>query len=249
MVPFAPSLRSARGSAATPPSPHFEFRRCPPFRRCRSPFETPGGGNKTGEKIVDQRVTTSSDPAGPPLLAQPFDVECFPVARQPWIANGMRKPLHASRRWTRKRHTQATGASSSFTTSGGRNNIDELIGGAERGILVIRPWYLREVDPRTILYRGLTRVGTFLIENRKVAKSVSNVRFNRSPLFMLHVLQALGPSERLAGTEQGGAIAMPSSKVRDFNCTSLSEAVYKRGRGHAVSNPAIHRGIAREFTP
>lgn len=71
----------------------------------------------------------------------------------------------------------------------------------------------------------VTRDGTFLIENGKIAKSIRNPRFNESPLFMLNSLEMLGRTERLAGTEQGGDVAMPSIKVRDFNCTSLFEAV------------------------
>jgi predicted Zn-dependent protease len=81
------------------------------------------------------------------------------------------------------------------------------------------------VDPRTILYTGLTRDGTFLIENGKVTKSVKNFRFNDSPLFMLNNLEAVGRPVRLSGTEGGGAVIMPPVKVRDFNFTSLSDAV------------------------
>jgi len=191
----------------------------------RSPFVKAGGGNKIGEKIVDNRVTIFSDPADPQLLAQPFDGEGFPIARQLWIENGTLKQLYYSRFWAKKQGKQPTGAPSSLKMSGGSASIDEMIRGTERGILVTRLWYLREVDPRTILYTGLTRDGTFLIENGKVSRSAQNFRFNESPLFMLNNLEALGKAERLAGTEQGGSIVMPSIKVRDFNFTSLSEAV------------------------
>jgi predicted Zn-dependent protease len=170
-------------------------------------------------------VTLFSDPADPQLLAQPFDGEGFPIARQVWIENGTLKQLYYSRFWAKKMGKQATGAPSSLKMSGGSESLDDLVRGTERGILVTRLWYLREVDPRTILYTGLTRDGTFLIENGKVSRTVQNLRFNESPLFMLNNLEALGRTERLAGTEQGGAIAMPSIKVRDFNFTSLSEAV------------------------
>jgi predicted Zn-dependent protease len=81
------------------------------------------------------------------------------------------------------------------------------------------------VDPRTILFTGLTRDGTFLIENGKVSKSIKNLRFNESPLFMLNNIDSIGPSVRIAGTEGGGPIVMPALKVRDFNFTSLSDAV------------------------
>ena len=191
----------------------------------RSPFVKQGGGNKIGEKIVDSRVTLFSDPADPQLLAQPFDGEGFPIARQVWIENGTLKQLYYSRFWAKKQGKQPTGAPSSLKMSGGSASIDEMIRGTERGILVTRLWYLREVDPRTILYTGLTRDGTFLIENGKISRSAQNFRFNESPLYMLNNLEALGKAERLAGTEQGGSIVMPSIKVRDFNFTSLSEAV------------------------
>ena len=84
---------------------------------------------------------------------------------------------------------------------------------------------MRPVDPRTVLYTGLTRDGTFLIENGKISKSIKNLRFNESPLFMLNNLEALGRTERVAGTEAGGDVVMPVLKVRDFNFTSLSDAV------------------------
>ena len=191
----------------------------------RSPFVKQGGGNKIGEKIVDSRVTIFSDPADPQLLAQPFDGEGFPISRQVWIEGGTLKQLYYSRFWAKKQGKQATGFPSSLKMSGGTASIDEMIAGTERGILVTRLWYLREVDPRTILYTGLTRDGTFLIENGKISHAAQNFRFNESPLFMLNNLESLGKAERLAGTEQGGAIVMPSIKVRDFNFTSLSEAV------------------------
>ena len=191
----------------------------------RSPFSKQGGGNKIGEKIVDDRVSVISDPADPMLLAQPFDGEGFPLGKQIWIENGVLKQLFYSRFWAKKQNQKATGSPSSIRMSGGTKTVDELVAGTDRGILVTRLWYLREVDPRTILYTGLTRDGTFLIENGKISRSVQNFRFNESPLFMLNNLEALGKAERLAGTEQGGAIVMPSMKVKDFNFTSLSEAV------------------------
>ena len=108
---------------------------------------------------------------------------------------------------------------------GGTTPLEEMIRTTQRGILVTRLWYLREVDPRTILYTGLTRDGTFLIENGKISKAIKNFRFNDSPLFMLNNLEAMGPAVRLAGTEAGGAVVVPPIKVKDFTFTSLSDAV------------------------
>ena len=103
--------------------------------------------------------------------------------------------------------------------------MDDMIKSTPRGILVTRLWYLRQVDPRTMLYTGLTRDGTFLIENGKITKAMKNFRFNESPLFMLNNLEALGRAVRVAGTEAGGDVVMPTIKVQDFNFTSLSDAV------------------------
>lgn len=191
----------------------------------RSPFTKQGGGNKIGEKILDSRVTLLSDPADPQLLGQPFDGEGMPVGRQVWVENGILKQLYYSRFWGKKQGKTATANPTTFKMNGGTESIDDLIKGTTRGVLVTRLWYLREVDPRTILYTGLTRDGTYLVENGKVTKALKNFRFNESPLFMLNNLEALGRAERLAGTEQGGDVVMPAIRVKDFNFTSLSDAV------------------------
>lgn len=191
----------------------------------RSPFSKVGGGNKVGEKIVDERVTMFSDPADPQLLAQPFDGEGMRLDRQVWVENGVLKQLQYSRYWAKKQEKVATGGASSLKMQGGSSSIAEMIRSTQRGILVTRLWYLRPVDPRTLLYTGLTRDGTFLIEEGRISRSIRNLRFNESPLFMLNNVEMIGAAERLAGTEAGGAVVMPALKVRDFNFTSLSEAV------------------------
>jgi predicted Zn-dependent protease len=191
----------------------------------RSPFSKRGGGNKVGEKIVDSRISLFSDPRDAQLLAQPFDNEGLPLGRQVWIENGVLKQLAYSRFWAKKQNQQPTGNPSSIKMAGDTASIDDMIRSTKRGILVTRLWYLREVDPRTILYTGLTRDGTFLVEDGKISKAIRNLRFNESPLFMLNNVEELGRPIRVAGTEAGGAVVMPPIKVRDFNFTSLSEAV------------------------
>jgi predicted Zn-dependent protease len=191
----------------------------------RSPFSKQGGGNKIGDKIVDSRVTIFSDPQDPQLLSQPYDGEGLPLRRQVWVENGVLKQLYYTRFWAQKGNKQATGFPSSIKMQGGTTSTEEMIKSTPRGILVTRLWYLREVDPRTLLYTGLTRDGTFLIENGKITKAIKNFRFNDSPLFLLNNLEAIGPAVRIAGTEAGGAVVMPTIKARDFNFTSLSDAV------------------------
>jgi predicted Zn-dependent protease len=191
----------------------------------RSAFTKQGGGNKIGEKIVDERVTLFSDPQDSQLLTPPFDGQGLPLARQVWVEKGVLKQLFYSRFWAQKQGKTPTGGPSSFKMVGGTTSMEDMIKSTPRGVLVTRLWYLRQVDPRTILYTGLTRDGTFLIENGKITKSLKNFRFNESPLFLLNNIEAIGPAVRLAGTEQGGGIVMPAIKAKDFNFTSLSDAV------------------------
>ncbi|MEO8580759.1 MAG: TldD/PmbA family protein [Gemmatimonadales bacterium] len=191
----------------------------------RSAFAKQGGGNKIGEQIVDKRVTITSDPQDPQLLSQPYDGQGLPLARQVWVENGALKQLFYTRFWAQKQGKQPTGFPSSIKMAGGMTSIDDMIKSTPRGILVTRLWYLRQVDPRTILFTGLTRDGTFLVENGKISKAIKNFRFNESPLFLLSNLEAIGPAVRLAGTEGGGPVVMPPIKAKDFNFTSLSDAV------------------------
>jgi predicted Zn-dependent protease len=191
----------------------------------RSAFTKQGGGTKVGEKIVDERVTLLSDPADPQLLTNAFDFQGLPSKRQVWIENGVLKKLTYSRFWAQKKNQQPDAGTNAVKFVGGTQTREDLIKSTQRGILVTRLWYLRPVDPRTVLYTGLTRDGTFLIENGKITKAIKNFRFNESPLFMLNNLEGLGKAERVAGTEAGGDVVMPVIKVRDFNFTSLSDAV------------------------
>ena len=107
-------------------------------------------------------------------------------------------------------------------------SLEQMIAETQRGLLVTRFWYIRAVDPRTVLYTGLTRDGTFLIENGKIVKAVKNLRFNESPVFMLNNLEDLGRPIRVSASEAGGPgtpIVMPPIRCRDFTFSSISDAV------------------------
>lgn len=191
----------------------------------RSAFSKPGGGTQIGSKILDERVTIISDPADPQLFGAPFDGQGLPLARQVWVEKGVLQNLRYSRFWAQKQGKQPTGFPTTLKLLGGEASVEDMIRSTPRGILVTRFWYLRQVDPRTLLFTGLTRDGTFLIEDGKISKAVRNLRFNESPLFMLGKLEMIGRPVRLAGTEGGGNVVLPALKVRDFNFTSVSEAV------------------------
>lgn len=191
----------------------------------RSAFSKAGGGTKVGERIVDERVTLVSDPRDPLLLGAPFDGDGLPLARETWIENGVLKQLAYTRFWGKKQGQAPTGGAGALRMVGGNETTESLVAGCPRGILVTRLWYLRPVDPRTLVYTGLTRDGTFLVEHGKVVRAIKNLRFNDSPLFMLSNLAGVGAPVRTAGGDGGPTVAMPPIRVRDFNFTSLSDAV------------------------
>jgi predicted Zn-dependent protease len=194
----------------------------------RSFFSKPGGGNKIDTKVVDERVTILSDPFDPDVAGSPFTSEGLPTRRSVWIDKGVVTTLDYDRYWAQKKGVAPTASGGSLKMSGGSSTMEEMIASTTRGLLVTRFWYLRPVDQRTILYTGLTRDGTFLIENGKITRAVKNLRFNDSPVFMLNNLEALGMPVRVSASEDGGpgqAIMVPPLKVRDFNFTSLSDAV------------------------
>jgi predicted Zn-dependent protease len=194
----------------------------------RSFFSKPGGGTKIGMKVVDERVTLLSDPLDPEAYGATFGGDGLPSRKLTWIENGVVKNLAYDRWWAQQQGAEASAFPGSLRMLGGTTSLDEMIASTERGLLVTRFWYIRPVDPRTILYTGLTRDGTFLIENGRVTRAVKNLRWNESPIFMLNNVDAMGVPVRVSASESGGpgqAVVMPPLKVRDFTFTSLSDAV------------------------
>jgi predicted Zn-dependent protease len=188
----------------------------------RSPFSRAGGGNRIGEKVVDERVTLYSDPTDRALLGAPFDLQGLPIGRMVWIEKGVLKNLAYTRFWAQKQGKSPTGGplAGGLALTGGTKSTAEIIAGCARGILVTHFFYIRSLDPRTVLQTGLTRDGTFLIENGTITRALKNFRWNESPLLMLNRLEDIGRPEP---TEAGRL--MPALRVREFNFTSLSDAV------------------------
>jgi predicted Zn-dependent protease len=129
------------------------------------------------------------------------------------------KNLYTSRFWAQKENISDIPPPDNFIMEGGTQSVEDMIKSTPRGILVTRLWYIRPVDPQTLLYTGLTRDGTFYIENGKIKHPVKNFRFNESPIIMLNNLEALGKPVRVGGN------LVPPLKIRDFTFTSLSDAV------------------------
>lgn len=185
----------------------------------RSFMAKEGGGNKLGEKIVDERVNIYSDPLHPLVPASTWTGEGLPRNKTSWLENGVVKNLAYGRYWADQKGVAPLPFPANGIMDGGDASLEDLIKDTKKGILVTRTWYIRTVDPQTLLYTGLTRDGTFYIENGKLKHPVKNFRFNESPIIMLNNLEALGKQVRINGN------LIPYMKIRDFTFTSLSDAV------------------------
>ncbi len=185
----------------------------------RSFLSKKGGGIRLGEKLFDERVNIYSDPTNPEIPRAGFAGDGRPQEKVSWIENGVVKNLSYSRFWADKKGVKATPPPPGFIMVGGNESLADLIKGTSKGILVTRFWYIRAVDPQTLLYTGLTRDGTFYIENGQIKYPIKNFRFNESPVIMLNNLEALGKPVRVNGC------LIPPLKIRDFTFSSLSDAV------------------------
>jgi predicted Zn-dependent protease len=185
----------------------------------RSAFSRPGSGTRIGEKLFSESVTLRSDPTDANVPGSPWASDGRAHGSQTWIERGTLRALHGSRYWSEKSGTPLPPQPSRYTMDGGGGTLEELIRGTARAVLVTRLWYIRSVDPRTLLYTGLTRDGTFLVEDGRIAHAVNNFRFNESPIAMLQDVQALSAPVRANGA------MVPAMRLGRFDFTSVSDAV------------------------
>ncbi len=185
----------------------------------RSFMSKEGGGTKLGEKIVDERINLYTDPWNPLVPSAPWSQDGQPRKKMHLLKNGVVSNLFYSRYWAEQKGVDPVPFPSNGIMEGGDASLEDLIKDTKKGVLVTRLWYIRTVDPQTLLYTGLTRDGTFFIENGKIKHPIKNFRFNESPIIMLNNLETLGQQVRIDGN------LVPYMKVRDFTFTSLSDAV------------------------
>lgn len=185
----------------------------------RSFFSRPGGGNKIGEKVAGENITVVSDPTHPELLGRPFWSDGLPARKLVWIRNGVLGQLFYDRYWAQKQKKEPTGFPSNIVFEGENRTLEDLIQETDRAVLVTRFWYIRFVDPQTILLTGLTRDGTFWIEDGEVRHAIKNFRFNESPMAVLNRVTGMTRPER------AGGMLVPAIRASEFTFSSLSEAV------------------------
>ncbi|MEV6686344.1 metallopeptidase TldD-related protein [Streptomyces sp. NPDC051130] len=210
----------------------------------RTVFSKPGGGTRIGERLSRLPLTLRSDPNAAGLESAPFviahssgdDASVFdnglPVPATEWISGG-----ELARLTTTRHSADLTGLPLSpgfgnlILDGGGEKSLEEMVAGTGhqgRGLLLTCLWYIREVDPATLLLTGLTRDGVYLVENGEVIGEVNNFRFNESPVDLLSRATEAGRSEKTLPREWSDwftRTSMPALRIPDFNMSSVSKGV------------------------
>jgi predicted Zn-dependent protease len=179
---------------------------------------------KVGDKLFPETITLHSDPRDAATHGMPFDGEGFALEPHKWIDKGALTGLTYTRYWGKKQDKPPTGQPNGWTLEGGTTSREELLKGVDRGVLITRFWYLRDLDPQTILATGLTRDGVFLVEKGEIKGPVNNFRFNESPVHMLAKCDGLGAT-MIPGGGEGGGMRVPILRTHEFNLASTSDAV------------------------
>ena len=207
----------------------------------RSVFSRPGGGTRIGDRLTRLPFELRSDPLEPGLESPPFlaatsssgDTSVFdnglPLEPTDWLADGHLEHLRYHRAGAARSGVTPAGFISNLVLElpGATASLEEMIARTERGLLLTCLWYIREVDPSTMLLTGLTRDGVYVIEDGEVKGAANNFRFNESPIDLLGRVTEVGGSTRALGREFGEYLnrtRMPALRVADFNMSSVSKA-------------------------
>jgi predicted Zn-dependent protease len=207
----------------------------------QSVFSKPGGGTRVGEKLSGAPLTLRSDPFLPGQECEPFlatgassrEASVFDngLGLQPtdWIQDGTLTALLQTRHSARLTGLPVTPIIDNLelVAADGRGTTESLVAEVERGLLLTCLWYIREVDPQTLLLTGLTRDGVFLVERGEVVGAVNNFRFNESPVGMLRRVAKSAQTENTLAREWGDYFTrtrMPALRIADFNMSSVSQA-------------------------
>jgi predicted Zn-dependent protease len=207
----------------------------------RSVFSRPGGGTRVGEQLSDVALTLRSDPRMPGQQCAPFVVagassressvfdNGLSLGSTDWIADGQLAALLQTRHSAQVTGLPVTPAVDNLELRApdAAGDVASLVAGTDRGLLLTCLWYIREVDPQTLLLTGLTRDGVFLVEGGEVVGAVNNFRFNESPVAMMRRVAAVSDTDNTRAREWGDYFTrtrMPALRVDGFNMSSVSQA-------------------------
>ncbi len=188
------------------------------------------GTTKVGEKLFSDAFTLKSEIGNPILRQTPVGVDGMAARPVTWIEKGVLTNLAYDRAWARrqKKEPTPTTINQSLVMEGTDTTIEQMIRTTKRGLLVTFFWYIRAVDPPTLLNTGMTRDGLFLIENGEIAGPVQNFRWNMSPLVGYNNITAIGtpvPIHTGEAYDGPGTALVPPVRIEDFFMTSISPAV------------------------
>jgi len=189
--------------------------------------------DRMGTQLFGKNISISDDAYHPLQLGAPFDGEGIPRQRVLLVDRGVPKNLVYARSTAKRARKQPTGhgfalpneygeAPMNLVFSGGESSLEKMIASTDRGLLVTRLWYIREVDPYEKVMTGMTRDGLFLVENGRVTSAVRNFRFNQSLIEMLGNVELLGPAVRATG-EEAFEMVVPAMKVRNFHFSEVTK--------------------------
>jgi predicted Zn-dependent protease len=205
----------------------------------RTSLSAPGGGTRVGERLTSLPLTLFSDPMAPGLACTPFvavtnsseTMSVFDngmeIGQVDWVREGVINALAYPRATAARFGAPVAVGADNLVMTGGSVELADMIAATERGLLLTTLWYIREVDPTTLLLTGLTRDGVYLVEDGEVTGAVNNFRFNESPLDLLRRTTEAGISEQTLPREWGDwatRAAMPSLRIPDFHMSSVSQA-------------------------
>jgi len=189
--------------------------------------------DRMGRKLFGENITIHDDVWHPGQSGTPFDGEGVPRKRLTLVESGVVRDIAYSRHAAALAGVEPTGhgfplpnefgeAPANIVIAGGESTVDQMVASTDRGILVTRLWYIREVDPYEKIFTGMTRDGTFLVEGGQIVAGVRNFRFNESLIEMLSNVEALGPAVRSSGEETFDMVA-PPMKVGSFHFTEVTK--------------------------
>ncbi|MGH9458241.1 MAG: TldD/PmbA family protein [Thermoanaerobaculia bacterium] len=191
----------------------------------RSFFAKKGGGTRIGEKVVSEKVTIFTDPADLRAPGMAYANEGLPTRRMMLLEDGVLRNLSHSRFWAQKMKAEPTPTPQNLIMEGGSGSLEDLIRDTKDAILVTRLWYIRFLDPQTVLLTGLTRDGNFKVTNGRIRHAVQNFRWNDSPVSVLSNIEAMSEAVRARGSEsEDFSIVCPAIRTK-FHFSSPSEAV------------------------
>jgi predicted Zn-dependent protease len=192
----------------------------------RSYLSAAEGETKQGQRLVSPLVTIETDPLHPAVPGRAWAAEQLSARPTVWYREGVVETMQFDRFWAQKNGVEPVPGSTNLIMRGEERSLEELIRDTERAVLVTRLWYIRMLNPSDLTLTGLTRDGTFWIEDGKISHAVNNFRWNESPVRFFGRAEAVSRPERVADEDWSLSPSyVPAVRASAFGFSSVSQAV------------------------